>query len=169
VRAWAGGRHSYARGPDMPRDPRCQISEVQNSLAFAWYATLNRWGTPLLSDDGLVMFASLALVGHFAQRARTLSPGRPVSLLLLAASSAESAQALAGLRGWIALRASQPASRLVERGRKPSSAESSGSPPPLVPSAIHGLLSPQAPPVLYSLVLFLAARLEGRITQRHKT
>jgi hypothetical protein len=38
-----GGRDRNATGAREGCNPRCQISEIRNSLKFAYDATLNRW------------------------------------------------------------------------------------------------------------------------------
>ena len=74
-----GGRCRNATGTTEGCNPRCQISEIRNSPGFAYKANPNSVGTPLLSDDGAVMFASLLLAGHSARWARKVSHGAIVS------------------------------------------------------------------------------------------
>ena len=77
--AWGGGGHLNPTGDKSVRNLRCQISEIRNSPGFAYKANPNSVGTPLLSDDGAVMFASLLLAGHSARWARKVSHGAIVS------------------------------------------------------------------------------------------
>ena len=64
--AWRGARRLR---------PSLRNFWVRNALGLAYDACLNPEDAPFLSDDGLVMFAGLDLVGHFAQQARKLACG----------------------------------------------------------------------------------------------
>jgi hypothetical protein len=67
------------RGPERDRGRKRRRPSLRNfgnsKLArICIICNLDSEGTPLLSDDGLVIFASLVLIGHFAQRADPAVP-----------------------------------------------------------------------------------------------